>query len=539
MYVQFQGVPDAVNGRCMAPTASQPQQHSIEETAIMPKDRDYDVVVIGAGVGGLTSGAILGHRGYRVAVVDVLDRLGGRMGAAPYRGHWINFSARDAESGIGDGAQPSRQRKKAEALAGIELPERIGAFGDAVRVHTLPEETVSTVRMADITASTGSEDELGMYRWLVESFGPKSTPDEVTAAATELRSVYESLGSLPSRDAWALVPIRVGDWLPSNVMNKLTRAVILNQLEASHASPAMEASIGRFALSFHWVYGAEDWVIDPDVGNMQTMINPWGKAIEANGGELWLGWKPVEIMVEDRETGFGSGLRAKVTGVVALDKHNIVQVLRAPVVVADYMGWDLPRLLDRALLPETFIEAAEATRRQAGEMIAWVASLTRLPTIRATGKEETFPGWQRIAHGDGPMKNYHGGWHFPSLADPGSAPEGRHQIHILDGHHGPTFRRFADSKAVMDRSLAYLRSYYSDLDECIEWSEYQVDRAPQIITWHLKPGFRHPVKVSTIAGLYVASSSAEGMAGWVDLESEKGIEAAELVTAEYPLQSSA
>jgi len=503
----------------------------------MPQDREYDVVVVGAAMGGLTSAAILANRGYRVALVDVMDRVGGRMGAAPYRGHWINFSARDAESGIGDAAQPSRQRKKAEMLAGIELPERVGAFGDAVRVHTLPENTVCTVRMADITASTGSEDELGMYRWLVESFGPKSETDAVTDAATELKAIYESLGALPAREAWALVPMRVGDWLPVNVTNPLTRATILNQFEASHASPAMEASIGRFALSFHWVYGSEDWVLDPEVGNMQTLVNAWGHAITDKGGELWLGWKPIEIMVEDRETGLGSGLRGRVTGVVALDKHNIVQVLRAPVLVADYMGWDLPKLLDRSLLPESFIGAAEATRTQAGEMLAWVASLTRLPIIRATGETETFSGWQRIAYGEGPMKDYQGGWHFPSLAEPGSAPEGRHQIHVLDGHHAPAFRRFADSKAVMDRNLEYLRTYYSDLDECTEWSEYQIDRAPQVVTWHLKPGFRHPVKVSTIAGLYVASSSAEGMAGWVDIEAEKGIEAAELVTAEHPLRS--
>ena len=38
----------------------------------------YDVAVIGSGVGGLCSAALLAHSGYKVLVVEALDRVGGR-----------------------------------------------------------------------------------------------------------------------------------------------------------------------------------------------------------------------------------------------------------------------------------------------------------------------------------------------------------------------------------------------------------------------------------------------------------------------------
>ncbi|PKN33186.1 MAG: hypothetical protein CVU61_14865, partial [Deltaproteobacteria bacterium HGW-Deltaproteobacteria-19] len=38
---------------------------------------DYDVIVIGAGLGGLSSGALLAHHGLKVLVLEQSDRIGG------------------------------------------------------------------------------------------------------------------------------------------------------------------------------------------------------------------------------------------------------------------------------------------------------------------------------------------------------------------------------------------------------------------------------------------------------------------------------
>ena len=64
-------------------------------------------------------------------------------------------------------------------------------------------------------------------------------------------------------------------------------------------------------------------------------------------------------------------------------------------------------------------------------------------------------------------------------------------------------------------SLAYLRQYYVDLDECVDWSRYQY-MPDQVMGWNLKPIRRPPVMVPTVSGLYVASAVTEGTTAWPD-----------------------
>ena len=40
---------------------------------------DYDVVIIGAGAAGLAAAATLAQQGYRIALVEARDRIGGRV----------------------------------------------------------------------------------------------------------------------------------------------------------------------------------------------------------------------------------------------------------------------------------------------------------------------------------------------------------------------------------------------------------------------------------------------------------------------------
>jgi len=49
-------------------------------------ERKYDVAVIGSGIGGLASGALLAHSGYKTLVVEKQDRIGGRFSIEDYEG---------------------------------------------------------------------------------------------------------------------------------------------------------------------------------------------------------------------------------------------------------------------------------------------------------------------------------------------------------------------------------------------------------------------------------------------------------------------
>jgi phytoene dehydrogenase-like protein len=54
---------------------------------------DYDVIVIGAGAGGLFTAARLASLGYRTLVVERLDEVGGRAGTADIDGFKVNKGA--------------------------------------------------------------------------------------------------------------------------------------------------------------------------------------------------------------------------------------------------------------------------------------------------------------------------------------------------------------------------------------------------------------------------------------------------------------
>ena len=50
------------------------------------KSDKYDVAVVGAGAGGIFTAALLAHRGYKVLLLEKLDRLGGRLSTEEYNG---------------------------------------------------------------------------------------------------------------------------------------------------------------------------------------------------------------------------------------------------------------------------------------------------------------------------------------------------------------------------------------------------------------------------------------------------------------------
>src|SRR5581483_12497274 len=122
--------------------------------------------------------------------------------------------------------------------------------------------------------------------------------------------------------------------------------------EVMFPSPSENTSVGRLMgflgetrkYASHGVYPD-----DPAAPGMQGLIAPWLRVLEEHGGELWLGWRPVEIVVEAR----------RVTGVVAVDAANLVQEFRTAVVVTDYPGWELRDIVDPDLLPSGFSETAD------------------------------------------------------------------------------------------------------------------------------------------------------------------------------------
>src|SRR6266566_1370461 len=247
------------------------------------------------------------------------------------------------------------------------------------------------------------------------------------------------------------------------------------------------------------------------------------RALRGGGGEIALGWKPVEIVVE------GGAVR----GAVAVDRTNLVREVYAPAVITTYPVWENFDLIDERLFPADFVAAARELRRHRADLVGWQAGLRRLPTIRATGRPEHHAGWNRLLWG--PERVYRGGWQITSMTSRRAAPPGKHLLTLVMARFfrgGSTAGQpWSAARAQLDQAIAYLRRFYADLDDCLEWSAYQYVAAPQAMSWAWAPVRRHALTVPTIRGLFLAGSTLEAPAAIVDLAAYAGLEAARRVLA--------
>jgi phytoene dehydrogenase-like protein len=468
-----------------------------------PGASEADVAIVGAALAGLVAGAILTHRGRRVVILDHADTVGGRGGAVRRPdGYWIDFGHRDGHD-VGDCQVPWYYGAEAAREADVEV--RLRPIDTPLRLHRFPEGTVLE------GGRWGPEGFLARARDFFEC--PEDGLDELSA-------VLGRLAAASAAEIEAAIPQPLGPWLRAHVGHPgVRRALLLMATVIFHPRPE-EASVGRLMQFFRTPRGGPYIPDDDEAGGMQGLMEPWARAIRARGGEIALGWKPVEIVVED----------GAVRGAVAVDRANLVREVRAPVVITTYPVWENFTLLDEQYFPADFVAAAHELRRYRADLIGWQAGLSRLPTIRATGRPEHHAGWNRLLRG--PERTYHGGYQITSLTSRRSAPPGKHLLALVIARFfrgGSTAGEpWTAARAALDEAIAYLRRFYADLDGCVEWDAYQYVSAPQSMSWAWAPLRRHSLTVPGIRGLLLAGSTLEAPAAIVDLGAYAGREAARL-----------
>jgi prolycopene isomerase len=119
---------------------------------------DVDVIVIGAGYGGVTAAALLAHQGKRVALIEKTPRAGGKTQTLHRLGYrYEMFGA------VGIPAIDSRFHELVDVLGIQERVEFLIPEGEQAAVHYRPPEGGwRTLRSA--LRQTGSEDELSGLR---------------------------------------------------------------------------------------------------------------------------------------------------------------------------------------------------------------------------------------------------------------------------------------------------------------------------------------------------------------------------------------
>jgi len=474
----------------------------------MQREITADVAIVGADLAGLVAGALLAKHGRRVVMVEHADTIGARSGSVQTpEGYWIDFGHRDAH-GVGDCQFPWHHGAEAAREADVAIASH--PITRVLRVHRLPDGP-----MLD-----GGDWSAGGFLAAAREFF--ECPAD---GLDELREVFAKLAAAPPNEVESALPVRLGAWVDANVRHPgVRRALLLMAAVIFHPRPA-EASAGRLMQFFQTPKGLPHIADDAEVGGMQGLMEPWARAMRERGGEILLGWKPVEIIVD----------RGRVHGAVAVDRSNLVCEVRAPVVISTYPVWENFELIDARRFPPEFVAAARELQGYRADLIGWHTGLRRLPVVRETGKADDHPGWNRFLLGPAGERRYGGGYHIPSLTSRRAAPPGKHLLswvmaRFFDGGTtaGPPW---TDARAHLDMAIAYLHRYYADFAECIEWSAYQYVAAPQSMSWSWAPVKRHALTVPGIDGLLLASATLEAPAGIVDISAYAGRAAAHAVLA--------
>jgi len=373
----------------------------------------YDVIVVGAGIGGLTVAALLARAGRSVLVVERHDRVGGYAHAFR-RGRYLFDSAvhqvGSCEPGAFEGSGLIHELLSALDVRDRCQFERVDPCYNAV----YPEFSVRAPCDLDEFAAAHAEafpgEKKGLQQFLQECLGAR----EETRRAAALASPYDVMKS-PERYPTLL---------------RYRRATLAQVLDANIDSQQLKSALGSLwpytglppsRVSFlYFATMLMSYIADGAHycrGSFQRLADALGAAIEARGGEILLRSSVRRIRVEN---GRARG--------IALENGQIVE---APLVISNADATQtVEELVGEVAFPRRYVEDLRSRKFSLSAFVTYLAA--ELPLEKRTTCHETF-FFPSADHDEAYRGSVSGdpGWFsvtVPTLADPDLAPEG---VHLL------------------------------------------------------------------------------------------------------------
>jgi len=228
---------------------------------LMTEER-VDVLVIGAGIGGMCAAAFLAHKGYRTLVVEALPRIGGHCSTIEYKG--IKCTAGVVGPGTGGALE--------------EVCREVGAEYEIRRCG--PPHYLIDGKVVEVPAKGG-------LRALLSASGAE--PGEVERV---LKAFSKAMTwATPSES------INMREWLLQHSNNECIFD-IFNTMAAATAFVGIDhISAGAFFLYLRKLAGFREWGVCPE-GSI-ALPNALAKAVEKYGGQIWTGSPAIRIHSQD------------------------------------------------------------------------------------------------------------------------------------------------------------------------------------------------------------------------------------------------
>lgn len=267
-------------------------------------DADFDVVIIGGGVGGLVSAGKLALRGLQPVLLEATDRLGGRFSTIEKDGYRLPTGAIAIETGgpffetfAELGIDPELRMPDPPVL--IRIRGRALRPGAPVWEHMMKRVTKAAGRVAEGIAegrSDGVEDDISLARWTRRYTRSKT-----------LAGLFQSLSA-------AIFTVN-SDELPARAFFRHLRET---------------GAYKRFGYAPR--------------GNAE-IANKLGEAIVAHGGEVRRGWTATKIVIDDDQIA---------TAVLATDPSGAERHITTRAVICNAGPWNTAQLVAGSTVSEAF-----------------------------------------------------------------------------------------------------------------------------------------------------------------------------------------
>ncbi|HEY7952801.1 MAG TPA: NAD(P)/FAD-dependent oxidoreductase [Solirubrobacteraceae bacterium] len=366
---------------------------------------DYDAIVVGAGLGGLSAAAFLACAGQRVLVCERSESPGGLARGLQRGQHRFNTAVYTADSGESGG----------------RLDVLLRHLGVRDRLTLTPVDPLYTVRLPGFQLDAPPDNDA--FLDLHAKRFPDSAADirGLFAACTQLfeelrdlernrtpRGLGGDLGDAVSRypTVFRFSRSTLDEVLREYIGDPRARAVLAATWPALGLAPSRAAFMPWAGMMISALHGGQVYC----QGGFQVLIDGLVTALAANGGELRVSSEVTAIRLA----------RGVVTGVELADGSEA----GAPIVISGIDALDtFERLLDPEQLEARFLKRLGRMKPSSSAFVLYSASRMDLPDVAQ--EMFVFSSWDHEEHD---IERLAVRLAIPTLADPSLAPAGEHLV---------------------------------------------------------------------------------------------------------------
>jgi len=365
---------------------------------------EYDVIIVGSGIGGLTCGALLSKRGYKVLVLEQHHQVGGYCSSFVRRGFVFNTGVEDV-SGLAERG-PITYLLRELGLEKEDLFVR-NTTGYIFRGREITVKAENLEEFKKQLSDMFPDEREGISDFFMEAkkaYGECYKDTEIYGTPLPAELMVKLYGERKLLDYPGEHP-HFYDWMNKTYKEKLDeyfknedlKELLCALLSYIGTKPEkIPASSALTACVSYYLYGGYF-----PKGGAQRFANSLEAIIESQGGKVLTGSKVDKILVEDGEV---RGVKVK------------GEILKAPIIVANANAkTTFLELIGEDKLDKTFVEHIKGLKMSPSCFTVFLGvdmDLSTYPTL---------------------IKNLDEGYEIVinSNADPSLAPEGKASITIL------------------------------------------------------------------------------------------------------------